>query len=200
MINAAVSLFQATHDQAFVADARHWLAALDAWYSTEDGGHALSASDSADVIIRVRGDQDEAIPSATSQILEAMARLAVATGDDSLRRRTETIAENALGRVLLQQYGQAGVLNSASLLLEPMKLVLVTPDRNHELLQTADRCPDQRRTDIWVEFRKDEEIEIVPGGGVVAIKKPAAYLCRGIVCLAPVETAAELETLLRRAP
>ncbi len=141
MINAAVSLFQATHDQAFVADARHWLAALDAWYSTEDGGHALSASDSADVIIRVRGDQDEAIPSATSQILEAMARLAVATGDDSLRRRTETIAENALGRVLLQQYGQAGVLNSASLLLEPMKLVLVTPDRYHELLQTAASLP-----------------------------------------------------------
>ena len=200
MINAALSLYQATQDEIFIADARHWLAALDTWHRTEDGGYALSAADSADVIIRVRGDQDEAIPSATSQIIEAMTRLAVATGDDSLRQRAETIAEKALGRVLQQQYGQAGVLNSASLLLEPMKLVLVTPRGDHELRQSADHCPDPRRTDIWIEFRKDEKIELVPGGGVVTIKKPAAYLCRGLVCLAPVETAAELESLLRRAP
>ena len=166
-----------------------------------DDGHALSASDSADVIVRVRGDQDDAIPSATSQIIDAVTRLAVATGDDSLLQRAQTIAESALGRVLQQQYGPSGVLNSSSLLLEPMKLVLVTPDPKHELMETADRHPDPNAgLTSRIEFRQNEQIELVPGGGGVTIKKPAAFLCRGLVCFAPVETATELEILLRRAP
>lgn len=197
MINAALSLYQATQDEAFVTDARHWLAALDEWHRTEDGNYALSASDSADVIVRVRGDQDEAIPSATSQIIEAISRLAIVTSDETLRQHAERIAENALGRVLQQRYGQAGVLNSASLLLEPVKLVLVTPDKEHSLMQVANRHPDPRRVDIWIPFDREKKIVLVPGGGEITIKKPAAYLCRGLVCLAPVETEGALEALLR---
>ncbi len=197
MINAALSLYQATQDGTYIDDARHWLTMLDKWHRTDDGNYALSASDSADVIIRVRGDQDEAIPSATGQIMEAIARLAVVTSDETLRQHAERIAENALGRVLQQRYGQAGVLNSASLLLEPMKLVLVTPEKNHPLMQVADRHPDPRRVDIWIPFNKDKKIELVPGGGETTIKKPAAYLCRGLVCLAPVATEEALEALLR---
>jgi uncharacterized protein YyaL (SSP411 family) len=200
MINAAISCNQATQDAAFVQDARHWLAMLDKWHTTEDGNYALSASDSTDVIVRVRGDQDEAIPSATGQIIEAISRLAAVTADERLRQHAERIAENALGRVLQQRYGQAGVLNSASLLLEPMKLVLVTPDRDHPLMQSARRHPDPRRVDIWIPFNKGKKVELVPGGGEVIIKKPAAYLCRGLVCLAPVETAKALEALLRPTP
>ncbi|PRD53138.1 thioredoxin domain-containing protein [Phyllobacterium myrsinacearum] len=197
MINAAISLYEATQDKAFLGDAALWLQALDRWHLTEDGNHALSAIDSTDVIIRVRGDQDEAIPSATGQIIEAISRLATATSDYALQQRAEELAENALGRVLEQRYGQAGVLNSASLLLEPMKLVLVTPDKSHPLLCLAKQHPDPRRTDIWMEFRENTTIELVPGGGEIAIKKPAAYLCRGFVCLAPVETAEALAALLK---
>ncbi|MGH6862309.1 MAG: thioredoxin domain-containing protein, partial [Phyllobacterium sp.] len=181
MMNAALSLHQATQDGSYIADARRWLEALDAWHATEMNDFALSASDSGDVIVRVRGDQDEAIPSATSQIIEAMLRLAVVTGDDALRQRVEHVGENALGRALQQNYGQAGILNSASLLLEPMKLVLVTPDKEHELVALADRLPDPRRTDLWIEYQEGRRIELVPGGGEVDVKKPAAYLCRGIV-------------------
>jgi uncharacterized protein YyaL (SSP411 family) len=200
MINAALSCYQATQDKAFVEDARRWLAALGRWHRTADGNYALSASDGADVIVRVRGDQDEAIPSATSQIVEAIARLAVVTGDETLRQHAQKIAENALGRVLQQRYGQAGVLNSASLVLEPMRLILVTPDKDDKLMESASRFPDPRRTDIWIEFNKNKKIELVPGAGEVTMKKPAAYLCRGLVCLAPVETAGELETQLRPVP
>jgi uncharacterized protein YyaL (SSP411 family) len=197
MINAALSLYQATQDGTYIDDAGHWLAMLDKWHRTEDGNYALSASDSADVIVRVRGDQDEAIPSATGQIIETIARLAVVTSDETLRQHAERIAENALGRVLQQRYGQAGVLNSASLLLEPMKLVLVTPDKEHVLMQLPKRYPDPRRVDIWIPFNKGKKMELVPGGGEVTIKKPAAYLCRGLVCLAPVGTEEALEALLR---
>ncbi|MBA8877859.1 thioredoxin domain-containing protein [Phyllobacterium myrsinacearum] len=200
MINAAISLYEATYEKAFLDDAARWLHSLDLWHLTEDGNHALSASDSTDVIIRVRGDQDEAIPSATGQIIEAITRLATATTDHTLQQRAEQLAENALGRVLEQRYGQAGVINSASLLLEPMKLVLVAPDKDHPLLRLAARYPDPRRIDIWIKFKEAATIELVPGSGEITIKKPAAYLCRGFICLAPVETAEALEALLKPQP
>ncbi|MEK1886086.1 MAG: thioredoxin domain-containing protein [Phyllobacterium sp.] len=197
MINAALALHQLTQDKTYIDNATNWLAMLDQWYRTEDGGYALSASDSGDVIIRVRGDQDEAIPSATGQIIEAVSRLATTTGDDTLRQGAERIAEEAIGRVLQQRFGQAGVLNSASLLLDPMKLVIVTPDVDNALFQTARRFPDPRRTDIWAEFVQGKKIEFITGAGEVTIEKPAAYLCRGFVCLAPVDTAEALLALLQ---
>lgn len=200
MMNAAISLHQATQNDDYIKDASHWMAMLDNWHQTEDGDYSLSAKDSTDTIIRVRGDQDEAIPSATSQIIEAMARLALVTSDEELRQRTNSVAENALGRVLQQRYGQAGILNSASLLLDQIKLVIVTPDRDHPLMRVADHNADPRRVDLWVEYNNDRKIELVPGGGEVTIKKPAAFLCRGFLCLPPVETEAELEALLRNLP
>ncbi|SDO61786.1 thioredoxin domain-containing protein [Phyllobacterium sp. OV277] len=200
LINAAVSLYEATQDKTFLSDASRWLEALDRWHMTADGNYALSAADSTDVIIRVRGDQDEAIPSATGQILEAIIRLATTTADYALQQRAEKLAENAIGRVLEQRYGQAGVLNSASLLLEPMKLVLVTTDKEHPLIRIANSHPDPRRTDIWIKFEENTKIELVPGAGEFTIKKPAAYLCRGFVCLAPVETAEALAELLKPKP
>ncbi|MHC1547384.1 thioredoxin domain-containing protein [Phyllobacterium sp. K27] len=197
MINAAISLHQATQNTGYIDDAKHWLEMLDSWHQTEDGDYSLSANDSTDTIIRVRGDQDEAIPSATSQIIEALSRLALISGDEALRQRCTHIAENALGRVLQQRYGQAGILNSVSLLLDQMKLVIVTPDKDHPLMRVADHIVDPRRIDLWVEHREDVKIELVAGGGEVTINKPAAFLCRGLICLAPVETEAELEALLR---
>ena len=59
-----------------------YLQASTAGTSTKTkAGHYLTASDSRDVPLRIRGDVDEAIPSATSQIIEAFARTATATGD-----------------------------------------------------------------------------------------------------------------------
>jgi uncharacterized protein len=197
MINAAISLHQAEQSDDYINDAQDWLSMLDRWHRTEDGDYSLSANDSTDTIIRVRGDQDEAIPSATSQIIEALARLALLTGNEELRQRTSHIAENALGRALQQRYGQAGILNSASLLLNQIKLVIITPARDHSLMRVADRHADPRRIDLWIEYEENRRIELVTGGGEVTIKKPAAFLCRGFVCLAPVETEAELEALLQ---
>jgi uncharacterized protein len=197
MINAALSLHQATRNKDFINDAKHWKYMLDLWHKDRDGLYALSANDNTDTIIRVRGDQDEAVPSATSQIIEALARLALITGDEELRQHTIHITENALGRILQQRYGQAGILNSAGLILDQVKLVVVTPDKDHPLMRVADRIADPRRIDLWIKHGKDAKIELVPGGGEITINKPAAFLCRGFVCLPPVETEAELEELLR---
>ncbi|MEP6567614.1 MAG: thioredoxin domain-containing protein, partial [Mesorhizobium sp.] len=66
MTNAAVSLFEATGHWSYVERARQFIEQLDHWHQDNDKtGYFLTASDSTDVPIRIRGDVDEAITSAS---------------------------------------------------------------------------------------------------------------------------------------
>ena len=132
MANAAIALFEATGDSAYIDQARQFIEQLDHWHPDGDGtGYYLTASDSTDVPIRIRGDVDEAISSATSQIIEALVRLASVTGDLDLQDKAWRVAEHAMGRAGHQSYGQAGIVNACALALEPLKLVLVdSPDKS----------------------------------------------------------------------
>jgi len=196
MINAALSLYQIGGDRTYIEDAQHFLAQLDRWHIAEDGGYSLSASDADDVILRIRGDQDEAVPSATSQIIEALSRLATATGEPQLHERAVAVAEHAVGRIGNLAYGQAGIINAASLVMDPWKLVIVAPDRGHPIVAQANRIPDPRRIDMVLPMGSDPVEAALPQGIIPDMAKPAAYLCRGLICLPPVETAEELRVLL----
>ena len=126
MANAAIALYEATADAAYLAEAVSHLDALDRWYIDEaNAGHYLTAADSRDVPLRIRGDIDEAIPSATSQIIEAFARVATATGQVDLLDRAWAVAKAATGRIRDQAYGQAGIVNACTILEGSRKLVLV---------------------------------------------------------------------------
>ena len=149
MANAAIALYEATADAAYLADAVSHLEALDRWYIDDEGvGHYLTAVDSRDVPLRIRGDVDEAIPSATSQIIEAFARVATATGRIDLLDRAWAIARAASGRIRNQAYGQAGIVNACAVLEGSRKLVLVDDPDTPDLSQVAARHPDPRRVDL----------------------------------------------------
>ncbi|TGR16124.1 thioredoxin domain-containing protein, partial [Mesorhizobium sp. M1C.F.Ca.ET.196.01.1.1] len=90
------------------------------------------------------------VPSATSQIVEALLRLSSVTGDLDLWEKAWTTAEHAMGRGAQQAYGQAGIVNACALALEPLKLVLVESTENSSLVPVANRNPDPRRVDIVV--------------------------------------------------
>ena len=196
MMNAALSLFEATGDRTFIRDAMALKDALDANNRDASDNYRLSALDAEDVILHSYGDYDEAIPSATSQILEAFTRLFLATGDMHLYIQNERLVEQAMGRALVQQYGQIGILNASRFAAEPLSLVIADQSADGELVAMAERIPDPRRLDKFVQFEAGKEIEL-PTGGVAHADKPSAWLCKGQVCLAPVETAAALEILLR---
>lgn len=195
MMNAALSLYEATGDKAFIRDAMALKDALNANNCDASGNYRLSAIEAKDVIIHSYGDYDEAIPSATSQIIEALTRLFLATGDMHLYHQNERLVEQAMGRALVQQYGQIGILNASRFAAEPLSLVIADTGVNGELVAVAQRNPDPRRFDKFVAFEARKSIKL-PAGGIVNADKPSAWLCKGQICLAPVETAATLEILL----
>ncbi|MGF7008167.1 thioredoxin domain-containing protein [Aminobacter sp. BE322] len=199
MINAAVSLFEATRDSAYIDRARQFLAQLDRWHLDATGtGYYLTASDSADVPLRIRGDVDEAIPSASSQIIEAMSRLASATGDLDLERRAWEVGAHATGRIQGQQYGQAGIVNACALLVEPRKLIIVEDPTAPKLVTVANRSPDPRRVDIFLALGEQAAHATLPGDELPDMKKAGAYLCAGLTCLPVISDPAALEAALRR--
>jgi uncharacterized protein YyaL (SSP411 family) len=196
MINAAVSLFEATRNDRYHNDARTWLAKLDEWYRDENGtGYYLTASDSSDVPLRIRGDTDEAIPSATAQIIEAMGRLANMSGDDDLARRCAALVEASMGRIAKRQYGQAGIINAAALAANPHKLLLVE-DENPLFVPVANRNPDPRRVDVVVGI--GAKAANLPGNVLPDTTRPAAWLCRDQACHPPIYDPEELEQALKR--
>ncbi|HMM63974.1 MAG TPA: thioredoxin domain-containing protein, partial [Mesorhizobium sp.] len=196
--NAAISLHEATGDPAYAAKARHYLDQLDRWHADATGeSHYLTASDAADVPIRIRGDVDEAIPSAMAQIVEAFVRLATLTGDGQLQQRAWAVAEHAAGRAAHQPYGQAGIVNSCALALQPMKLLVIDDAEAPSLVPVANRNPDPRRVDIFVPVGTAADPSLLPGGTLPRTDRPGAYLCTGQTCLPPIADPVELEEKLR---
>jgi uncharacterized protein YyaL (SSP411 family) len=199
MTNAAIALFEATGDSSYVDQAKQFIDQLDRWHRDSDGtGYYLTASDSTDVPIRIRGDVDEAISSATSQIIEALVRLASVTGDLEMQDKAWRVAEHAMGRAGHQSYGQAGIVNACALALEPLKLVLVDSPESPSLVPVTNRNPDPRRVDIVVVIGTEANRPALPDGILPPTDRLGAWLCTGQLCLPPVTDPQELEALLRR--
>jgi uncharacterized protein len=197
MANAAIALYEATAEHSYVEDARRLLSMLDDWYADEsNAGHYLTASDSGDLPMRIRGDIDEALPSATAQIIEAFARTATAAGNLELLERAWTIAKAATGRLRQQTYGQAGIVNACAMLEHAAKLVIVE-DRVAlgGLAAVARENPDPRRLDILLS--PGAEAIVLPGGVLSDMSRTAAWLCVGQACLPPISDPEKLREALR---
>ena len=195
MINAAVALMEATGDRSYLEKAVLWAGLLEAWYGDGAGGYFLTASDAADSPLRIRGDVDDPVPSATAQIIDALTRLSSAAGDVDLFIRARTAAELALGRAESQIYGQAGIYTAAAMAMEPLKLVIAEPDSDTSLSEETRRRPDPRRVDVIVRYSKDSKPANLPQGFDADLAS-AAWLCTGAICLAPIRDAANLARAL----
>lgn len=197
MTNAAISLFEATGETIFIAHGRRFIEQLDRWHGDETGtGYYLTASDNNDVPMRIRGDVDEAIPSATSQIIEALTRLASVTGDTDIQEKAWSVAEHAAGRASRQSYGQIGIFSACELARQPHKLALIEESENPKYVPVANRCPDPRRIDL-VSMIGDTVSVSLPGGLTPSTDKPGAYLCTGQTCLPVITDPAMLQKALK---
>jgi len=196
MANAAIALHEATSDHDYVDGATAFLHQLDRWYLDTSGtGHFLTALDAGDVPIRIRGDVDEAIPSATSQIVEAFIRVAAATGDLALFEKSWAVAQAAAGRASDQPYGQAGIVNACAILLGQRKLVLVSSSPESILVSAANRKPDPRRVDTFIRLGAEGAMQLP--GVAVDMSQEAAWLCIGQACLPPIADPETLAAALR---
>ena len=90
MIWAALRLYQATNDPAYLAAAERWCATLDKHFWVADaGGYAFTADDTSDVIVRMRGAHDDATPNANAVMISNLAALHLLTGKPEYLERAQ---------------------------------------------------------------------------------------------------------------
>lgn len=197
MITASLALFEATGDRSYLTRSRHLAEQLDLWYGDGEGAHYLTASDSSDVPMRIRGDVDDAVPSATAQIISALAHLAICTSDSADTDRVHRAADAAYGRIADQQYGQAGILAAIAVLADSSKLITVDRPGDSTFSRIACAIPDPRRVDIAVTTDMTEAAIRLPGGIVPNLTLPGAWLCTAHTCKPFIADSGELERELR---
>ncbi|TPW27268.1 thioredoxin domain-containing protein [Pararhizobium mangrovi] len=197
LINGAVSLFAATADDRFITTARDLAEALEAHHADGAGGYVLAATDQTDLPLAARHEQDDAIPSATGQIIEALARLSLVTDDPIHAERTETALAAAWGRVRANPFVAVSIVNAADTVMNGAKLVATSASA--EFAEVAAAKPDPARIDLVFapNGQHDASRQLAASGNEPeTLERSAAYLCRGTTCLPPVETGEALAWLL----
>jgi len=199
LVAAFLDLYEATFDPAWVAEA-HALSArmIDLFRDGRDGGFYFTARDHEPLIARTREGNDGAIPAGASVAALALPRLAALTGDDSFRKNAEEALRlygdrierfpSAFGMMLcaldqhldgVRQIVLAGRRDDPA--LRPFLQVLREAYEPNIVLALADPgAADAGRLVSLVAGK-------TPVGG-----RPAAYVCEGGTCRAPVLSAAEL--------
>jgi uncharacterized protein YyaL (SSP411 family) len=187
---AALALYEATSDNAYLARARQWVAVLDRhhWDAAEDG-YFFAADDTRDLIARVKTANDAAVPSGNGTMVGVLTRLALLTGEDEYRRRGAAIIAAFAGEVARNFFPLATLINNAELAMKPLQIVLVgePDDPAFAALQ---------RAVYQVSLPNRVVLRVAPGealpeghpahGKGLVGGRPAAYVCDGPVCSLPI--------------
>ena len=190
MINAALALYEASGRQDLLRQAEELTTRLKKNHFDFESsrGFWMQEQGRSDTPMLIWNDLDEANPSATSQIMEALSRLALVSDDIELTAFVDQVTAQAAGRILQSRFGQAGFVNAADTVLAARKLVVVGEDRETDPLWAwATTHPDPRRIDVFLKAGDDHP----------QFARAGAYLCAQMKCSPPVSIGDELERLIK---
>jgi len=190
LCRAALALFEAMADDAYLTQARQWVTVLDRHHwDGAAGGYFFAADDTGDLIARVKSAADAAVPSGNGTMVGVLTRLALLTGDEGYRRRAEAIIATFAGEVARNFFPLATLINNAELAQRPVQIVLVGKSDDPALAAL-------RRTVYGVSLPNRVATIIAPGealpvnhpahGKGLIGGRPAAYVCDGPVCSLPI--------------
>lgn len=170
MADGAISLFEATGEQAYLVRAVAWAIDIETYHGdTAAPGFFDSAADADAVPVRLKSIIDDPNPSGNARAVEIAARLYYHTGEDRWRRMAETTLRGH-GRVAGHpQLGIAGLLNAADTLQSALQVV-----------RPGTVLPESHPA------RYKEQIDA----------KATVYVCRGTICPLPATNVAELDATL----
>jgi uncharacterized protein YyaL (SSP411 family) len=201
MIWAALRLYQATNEPAYLAAAERWTATLDRHYwIADEGGYAFTADDTPDVLVRMRGAPDDATPNANAIQLSNLVALHLLTGKTAHLERAEAIPKAFAGDLGRNVLGHSGVVAGVFDLLAPQHVVVIGAGAK-AAAGDLDRATFRLSLPGAVQQRVEEAQ--IPGNPALAGKtaidgKATAYACIGPQCSLPVTAPDALVTLLRQ--
>ena len=186
MIRAALALYEATGNRAYLERALAWQNAFDAHYADPDtGGYYLSADDAGDLLLRPHSTQDDATPNPNSIAGQNLVRLAILAGDGKWRDKADRLMESILSASARNLFGHVALLNALDLRLRAAEIVATGPDAERFAqaglkLPYVDRVVLRARssTNLPASHPAQEKLKAVSGS--------AAFICIAERCSLPV--------------
>ena len=202
LCRAALTLHEATGDEKFLARARDWVRILDRHYWDEaEGGYYFSADDTEGLIARAKTAADAAVPAGNGTLVGALTRLAILTGDETYKRRAETIVETFSGEITRNFFPLATLLNNAELLGNPLQIVVIGKEATpafESLRHAIYGVSLPNRVTLTLPPEAALPANHPASGKGLVDGRPAAYVCEGPVCSLPVTNADSLRDILGR--
>jgi hypothetical protein len=185
MIRAALALYEATGEGAYLERALAWQRAFDAHYADADSGaYYLSADDAGDLLLRPHSTLDDAIPNPNAIAAQNLVRLAVLAGNDAFRAQADRLIEGILSAAERNLFGHVALLNALDLRLRGAEIVATGADAER-FAQAALRLPFTDRivlragaADLPAAHPAREKLTAVSGS--------AAFVCVDERCSLPV--------------
>ena len=141
MTRAALAIFEATGERAYLAQALSWQNAFDAHYADPDtGGYYLSADDASDLLLRPHSTSDDATPNPNAVAAQNLVRLAVLAGADTWREKADRLIEGILSAAERNLFGHVALLNALDLRLRTAEIV-ATGAQAERFAQSALKLP-----------------------------------------------------------
>ena len=192
-----LDLFQATGDVDWLERAGSILDVALAHFAADDGGFFDTADDAEVLVARPRDPSDNAYPSGLSSMVHALATYAAITGSGRHRDAAEAglatvaqIAERA------PRFAGWSLAAARSMLDGPVEVAIVgEPGEERDALeQVARRDPNAV---VVVADEPCDDVPLLVGRDEID-GRPAAYVCRNLVCERPVTSPEELRAALVR--
>ncbi|MGF9759989.1 thioredoxin domain-containing protein [Microvirga sp. 0TCS3.31] len=197
MMRAALALFEATSDAAYLRDAQTWRDVLLAEFMVEETGCLAMTAQGADpLVVRPQPTHDEAVPNANGVFAEALVRLAQITeAADDIERAADTLNQ-LVSMARASPLGHTSILNALDLHLRGLS-ILVTGNNAGALHDAALQIPYPDRSVRWL--RESEALDDNhPAKALAASGAHAQTLvCAGQRCSLPVTDAEGLKARVR---
>ena len=185
MIRAALALYEATGERAYLERALTWQRAFDAHYAdAETGAYYLSADDAGDLILRPHSTMDDATPNPNALAAQNLVRLALLAGDDALRARADRLIENVLAAAARNLFGHVALLNALDLRLRAAEIVCTGPEAEAFACEAL-RLPFLDRVVMRAESAADLPPSHPAQEKLKAASGSAAFVCVGERCSLP---------------
>ena len=201
MSRAALTLFEVTGEDSYVARAESWVTLADEHFWDGDcGGYFLTADDAPMMIARTKTGRETAAPSGNGVMVGVLARLHGLTGKEAHRERAEATSAAFSAEIPGDFVGMAGLINNAEVLEDLVQIVILGDPET----EAAARL---RRAVHGTYVPNRLLVQVSPGaalpdthlaaGKTLAGGKATAYLCRGATCRPPVTEPDALRDLLQ---
>lgn len=167
---------------------------MELFYDKKTGGF-FEAEKREDLVLRLKGRFDEAIPTGSAVAARELIILAEITGRKDLREAAEMTLKSYLPLIEESPSGMGQMLRAYRLSLKkPARLVIAGEPGKNEMILTATATYDPDRIVLG---NKGKVTKFSAGLGPVD-GKATAYYCVGQACQLPVNTPADLKALLKR--